>query len=150
MDRGCRQNDQEARIMVHQIPIQLKAKIRGFHLITDELIKHLPVLPETGLLNLFIQHTSAGISINENSDPDVLLDFESVFNKLVPENLTFLKHTMEGPDDMPAHIKSTLTGCSITIPIQNHRLALGTWQGIYLCEFRNQGGARKLLASLYQ
>ena len=106
-------------------------------------------MPQTGLLHLFIQHTAAGLAINENADPSVLVDFESVFTRLSPENATYLTHTLEGPDDMPAHIKSVLTGSSITIPIHNGRLFLGTWQGIYLCEFRNRGGRRSLVATVY-
>lgn len=135
--------------MIVQKEITLPPLPRGFHLITDKITAALPGLPEAGLLHLFILHTSAGLTINENCDPDVLADFESIFNRLVPENLPFLKHTAEGPDDMPAHIKATLTGPSLTIPIVNHRLYLGTWQGIYLCEFRERGGRRKLLASVY-
>jgi secondary thiamine-phosphate synthase enzyme len=109
----------------------------------------LETLPNVGLLHLFIKHTSAGLTINENADPSVRVDFESVFNKMVPENEPFLTHTIEGSDDMPAHIKSTLVGSSVTIPISNGRLNLGTWQGIYLCEFRNHGGRRKLVATVY-
>ena len=109
----------------------------------------LPQLPTSGILHLFIQHTSAGISINENADPTVLMDFEAIFNRLVPENMPSLQHTFEGPDDMPAHIKSTITGVSISIPILNGVLNLGVWQGIYLCEFRNNGGSRKLIATIY-
>ena len=101
------------------------------------------------MLNLFIKHTSAGLTINENADPDVRTDFESIFNKIVPENMPFLTHTIEGPDDMPAHIKSALVGSSVTIPITNGRLNLGTWQGVFLCEFRNRGGGRKLVATVY-
>jgi len=134
--------------MINQKQIRLQARRRGFHLITREVLSQI-ALPESGLLNLFIQHTSAGISINENADPTVLTDFETIFNKLVPENDPDYRHTTEGSDDMPAHIKSSITGVSITIPIQNHQLALGMWQGIYLCEFRNNGGQRRLLATTY-
>jgi len=134
--------------MINQKQIRLQARQRGFHLITREVLSQI-ALPESGLLNLFIQHTSAGISINENADPTVLTDFETIFNKLVPENDPDYRHTTEGSDDMPAHIKSSITGVSITIPIQNHQLALGMWQGIYLCEFRNNGGQRRLLATIY-
>ena len=102
-----------------------------------------------GFVHIFIQHTSAGITINENADPSVRVDFENIFNEIVPENLPYLTHTMEGPDDMPAHIKAALIGHSIQIPITNHQLNLGTWQGIYLCEFRNRAGGRKLIASIY-
>ena len=135
--------------MIQQVTFSLEAKKRGFHLITAEVLRKLPTLPQTGLFNLFIQHTSAGLSINENADPDVRTDFESIFNELVPENLPYLVHTLEGPDDMPAHIKSSLVGASIQIPITNGKLNLGTWQGIYLCEFRNQGGNRKVVATIY-
>lgn len=121
---------------------------RGFHLITTEVIAAISSLPPEGLFHLFIQHTSAGLTISENADPDVRVDFESIFNSLVPENLPFLEHTMEGPDDMPAHIKTSLVGTSISVPIVGGRLALGIWQGIYLCEFRNAGGPRKLIATV--
>jgi len=106
-------------------------------------------LPEKGLLNLFIKHTSAGLTINENADPSVRVDFETIFNKLIPEDDPDYAHIMEGSDDMPAHIKSSLTGVSISIPIVNYRLGLGIWQGIYLCEFRNHGGTRRILATIY-
>ena len=128
--------------------IQLTPKPRGYHIITSEVIKEIP-LPVSGIFHLFIKHTSAGLTINENADPDVRLDFESIFNQLVPENLPFLTHTQEGSDDMPAHIKASIVGNSISVPILEHELALGTWQGIYLCEFRNNGGSRKLIASIY-
>jgi len=101
------------------------------------------------IFHLFIKHTSAGLTINENADPSVRVDFESILNKIVPENEPYLTHTLEGSDDMPAHIKSTLVGSSISIPITNHQLNLGTWQGIYLCEFRNYGGKRQLVATIY-
>ncbi len=135
--------------MIRQINFSLPAFSRGFHLITEEVMSQLELLPKTGMLNLFIKHTSAGLTINENADPSVRVDFENIFNKLVPENLPFLTHTMEGPDDMPAHIKTAMVGTSVTIPISNGRLNLGTWQGIYLCEFRNHGGNRKLVATIY-
>lgn len=134
--------------MVQQIDIVLPAFPRGFHLITDLVKEALPVLPESGLLHLFIHHTSAGLTINENADPDVRIDFESIFNQLVPENMPFLVHTLEGSDDMPAHIKSSLVGSSISIPVKNGILILGTWQGIFLCEFRYKGGQRKLTATI--
>ncbi len=127
--------------------ITLPAFSRGFHLITD-IIEAEIQLPATGILTLFIQHTSAGLTINENADPDVRVDFEQIFNKLVPENMPFLTHTLEGSDDMPAHIKASLVGASVTIPIVDGQLALGTWQGIFLCEFRNHGGQRKILATV--
>ena len=133
---------------MEQHTITLRARSRGFHLITDEIVEHLPSLPKVGLLHVFCLHTSAGICISENADPDVRTDYEFIFNKLVPENMPGLKHTLEGPDDMPAHIKATLTGIDLTIPIRNGQLFLGTWQGIYLCEFRNRGGARRLVATV--
>ena len=136
--------------MIKHHPIQLQAKIRGFHVITQEVLSLIPPLPENGLFHLYIKHTSAGLCINEAADPDVLTDFESVFNNMVPENLPFLVHTIEGPDDMPAHIKSVMVGSSISIPIVNGKLDLGTWQGIFLCEFRNNGGGRKLTVSIYE
>jgi secondary thiamine-phosphate synthase enzyme len=136
--------------MVIHKEINLQSRSRGFHLITSEILSQLDTLPESGILNIFIKHTSAGLTINENADPSVRKDFEQIFNKLVPENLPFLTHTMEGPDDMPAHIKSSLVGSSLSIPIINGRLHLGTWQGIYLCEFRNHGGSRKIIVSIYQ
>lgn len=136
--------------MIQQIPILLPPFERGFHLVTTEITSQLPVLPKTGLLSLFIQHTSAGLTINENADPSVRVDFESVFNhRIMPENEPYLTHTLEGADDMPAHIKATLVGSSISIPITKGRMNLGTWQGIYLCEFRNYGGRRKLIATIY-
>lgn len=134
--------------MMMQKEITLLPYPRGFHLITDQILRGLDELPETGLLNIFIKHTSAGITINENADPTVRKDFETVFNLLVPENQKVYRHTMEGPDDLPAHIKASLTGNSLTIPISNHRLNLGTWQGVYLCEFRNLGGKRKLVLTV--
>jgi len=135
--------------MIQQIDISLPAFSRGYHLIDDLIFNQLPTLPKTGIFHLFIKHTSAGLTINENADPSVRVDFESIFNKIVPENEPYLTHTLEGADDMPAHIKSTLVGSSISIPITNHRLNLGTWQGIYLCEFRNYGGKRQLVATIY-
>jgi len=134
--------------MLTHIEFALPAYPRGYHIITHEVLSQIRPLPQTGHLQLFIKHTSAGLTINENADSDVRKDFESIFNNLIPENLPFLTHTMEGPDDMPAHIKSSLVGSSISIPIINSKLALGTWQGIYLCEFRNAGGPRKLIATI--
>jgi len=134
--------------MIYQKEIELRERSRGFHLITQDIERSLK-LPEKGILNLFIKHTSAGLSINENADPSVRVDFETIFNKLIPENDSDYVHVMEGSDDMPAHIKSSLTGVSIIIPIINFRLGLGVWQGIYLCEFRNQGGARRIIATIY-
>ena len=135
--------------MITQKEFRLTPYPRGFHLITREVLNEIGSLPQVGMLNLFIKHTSAGLTINENADADVRTDFESIFNKMVPENMPFLVHTIEGPDDMPAHIKSTLVGSSVTIPITNGGLNFGTWQGIYLCEFRNRGGGRKLVATVY-
>lgn len=135
--------------MIQQKEILLSPYPRGFHLITQTVLKGLFPLPPQGILHLFIQHTSAGLTINENADPTVREDFEQIFNKMVPENLSFLKHTFEGPDDMPAHIKAALTGSSVTIPITDGSLNLGIWQGIYLCEFRNHAGSRKLIATIY-
>lgn len=135
--------------MIRQTTFTLMSRRRGYHVITSEVMAELGELPAVGFLHLFIQHTSAAITINEAADPDVLVDFESVFNHLVPENLPFLVHTMEGPDDMPAHIKAAMIGHSITVPITNGRLNLGTWQGIYLCEFRNRASGRRLVATVY-
>ncbi len=135
--------------MVEQHNFALPQFPRGFHLITTEIINQVGELPEKGLMNIFIKHTSAGLCINENADPSVRVDFESVFNRLSPENAPYLTHTMEGPDDMPAHIKSVLTGSSVSIPITNGKLNLGTWQGVYLCEFRNRGGSRKIVVTIY-
>jgi len=132
---------------VFQKEISITAKKRGFHLITDEVVSALPEMQQIdqGQVQVFIKHTSASLTINENADPTVREDFESAMNKLVPENAPYYKHTLEGPDDMPAHIKSSLMGSSISIPITNGRLNLGTWQGIYLCEHRNHGGSRMLV-----
>jgi secondary thiamine-phosphate synthase enzyme len=134
--------------MTRQQEIALKQKERGFHLITDEVLSQLEDLPDMGILNLHLLHTSAGLTINENCDPTVRQDFESFFNHLVPETTSFFEHTAEGPDDMPAHIKASLVGTSLNIPISNRSLALGTWQGIYLCEFRNHPSQRKLIATI--
>ena len=134
--------------MIEQIEIKLSPRKRGFHLITGEISSSLPTLPKKGLLNLFIKHTSCALAINENADPDVRLDLETIFNKIVPENAPYYMHTLEGSDDMPAHAKSVIVGTSLSIPITNGRLNLGTWQGIYLCEFRNYGGARRIVATI--
>lgn len=134
--------------MVAQYEIVLPPFPRGFHLITDIVMKQITHLPQTGIFHLFIQHTSAGLTINENADTDVRIDFEGWFNRVVKENESYYRHVMEGSDDMPAHIKSSLTGHAISLPVTNHRLNLGTWQGIYLCEFRNNGGKRKLIATI--
>jgi secondary thiamine-phosphate synthase enzyme len=136
--------------MIYQREIKLPPYKRGFHLITDFILKEISSqLPEKGLLHIFILHTSAGLTINENYDPSVRTDFETIFNNLVPENLPSYTHTAEGPDDMPSHVKSALVGSSITIPITNNKLNLGTWQGIYLCEFRNSAYQRKLIVTIY-
>lgn len=134
--------------MIAQVEITLKPRRCGFHLVTDEIVSQLPTLPKTGLLNLFVKHTSCGLTINENADPDVRADMEGIFNRMVPERQSFYTHTLEGDDDMPAHAKSTLSGVSLTIPITNHRLNLGTWQGIYLCEYRQYGGSRRIVATV--
>jgi len=135
--------------MVEQKEMSLPLFERGFHLITRYVLKELGELPETGLLNVYIKHTSAGLTINENADPTVRQDFEKIFNNIVPENQPYYRHTIEGPDDMPAHAKAAMTGSSVTVPISSGKLNLGTWQGLYLCEFRNRGGKRKLVLTVY-
>ncbi len=136
--------------MIRQIEIELKAKGRGCHLITGEIMRCIAdSMPECGLLNIFVKHTSCGLTINENADPDVRTDLDNILDHIVPENQPYYRHTMEGSDDMPAHAKSSLTGVSLTIPISGHRLSLGTWQGIYLCEFRDYGGPRRLVLTIY-
>ncbi len=136
---------------IFQQPIQLKEKNRGFHLITTEIIQALPQVREleTGICQVFIQHTSASLTLNENADPTVRKDFEMYFNKAVPENDPAYLHDDEGPDDMPAHLKSALLGHSVLIPVRNGKFAFGTWQGIYLCEHRDHGGQRNLLLTLW-
>ncbi len=134
--------------MVRQIEISLPQYHRGYHLITHLIEKELPDLPEQGILHVFIKHSSAGLTINEDADPSVRVDFESFMNELIPENHPLYRHIMEGSDDMPAHLKSSLLGSSISVPISQGRLNLGTWQGIYLCEFRNHGGSRKLVLTV--
>ena len=136
--------------MIDQFKIQLSPKSRGIYLITEEIDELLGSFPEKGLLNLFILHTSAALTINENADPDVRHDFEKYLDHLVQENMPFLRHTVEGPDDMPAHVKASMMDTSLTIPIVNGQLALGTWQGIYLCEFRNKTHQRNILATIYR
>lgn len=135
--------------MIKQIEFTLPAYSRGYHLITNVVLGILKELPETGFLHLFIKHTSAGLSINENADTSVRVDFETIMNRIVPENAPGYLHNMEGSDDMPAHVKSSIIGSSVSIPITDHRLNMGTWQGIYLCEFRNYGGPRKMVATIY-
>ncbi|GHA51320.1 hypothetical protein GCM10007103_34830 [Salinimicrobium marinum] len=136
---------------IYQKEISLSPKPRGFHLVTDEVVRQFPEISEirTGMFQAFIKHTSAGLTINENADPTVREDFENHINEMVPEDQPYYKHTMEGPDDMPAHIKASLMGTSVQIPITNGRLNLGTWQGIYLCEHRNSGGGRKLVLTAF-
>jgi secondary thiamine-phosphate synthase enzyme len=134
-----------------QRQIRLEARPRGFHLITGEIVGALPELDElaVGMLHLLIQHTSASLSLNENASPDVRRDFESWINQAVPERAPYWRHTLEGPDDMPAHIKAALLGPTLTLPVADGRLALGTWQGIYLCEHRDRGGARTVMATAW-
>lgn len=136
--------------MAKQQLLTLPAFPRGFHLITDYIEERLQEISTAGvgLLHIFIQHTSASLTINENADPTVRQDFEAHMHNMVPENAPYFKHTYEGPDDMPAHIKSSLMGCQLTIPVSQGQLLLGTWQGIYLCEHRNQGGQRRLVLTL--
>lgn len=135
---------------MYQTEFSLSAKRRGCHLITNDILRHLPQnLPQTGLLNLFVKHTSCALSINENADPDVRSDMDKILNHIVKENEPYYEHTLEGLDDMPAHAKCSLFGVSITIPITDGRLNLGTWQGIYLCEFRDYGGDRNIVATIY-
>lgn len=134
--------------MIYQKVISIGPFQKGFHLITDLILNELKVLPEKGLLNVFLQHTSAAIAINENADPTVRYDFKTFFKKLVPENFPEFTHTLEGEDDMPSHIKSSILGQSLVIPINNHKLALGVWQGIYFCEFRNNAGKRKIIITV--
>ena len=144
-------NDEERIVSTtwHQTRITLKARPRGFHLVTTEVINQVPELKRMriGLLHLFILHTSASLTINENADPDVRTDMETVFNHVVPEDLP-LVHTIEGPDDMPAHVKASMLGTGLLIPVSDGQLLLGTWQGIYLCEHRNHGGARQIAVTL--
>ena len=135
--------------MISQTSFRLSAKRRGCHLVTGEILSHLPrPLPKVGLLHLFVQHTSCALSVNENADPDVRGDMERILNRLVRENEPYYLHTLEGADDMPAHAKCSLFGVSLTIPLTDGRLNLGTWQGIYLCEFRDHGGERSIVATV--
>lgn len=133
----------------YQRTLQLPGFSRGFHLITDRVVAAVPEIGklQTGLLHVFIQHTSASLTINENADPDVPRDLEASLNAIAPESFPY-DHTVEGPDDMPAHVKSVLLGSSVSVPIERGRLALGTWQGIYLCEHRNRGGRRNLVLTV--
>jgi len=134
--------------MLTQTEFSLSQRNRGFHLITNEIERNLPQLPEAGILHLFIKHTSAALTLNENADPDVQSDMGKIFDKLVKEREPYYDHTLEGSDDMPAHAKSTITGVSLSVPITRGRLNLGIWQGIYLCEFRNRGGNRQIVATI--
>jgi secondary thiamine-phosphate synthase enzyme len=134
-----------------QHEIVLRERPRGFHLVTDEVVDALPELASlrVGIAHVFIKHTSAGLTVNENADPSVRRDFRAWFDRAVPDDAGYFEHTLEGPDDMTSHIKASLTGPSLTLPVSDGRLALGTWQGIYLCEFRERGGARKLTVTLW-
>lgn len=134
-----------------QKEFSLRARPRGFHLVTAEVMEHLPELRdiEVGILHLFIQHTSASLTINENADPDVRGDMERHFNHSVPENAPYYEHTLEGADDMPAHIKASILGAFLSIPIHRGQLRVGTWQGVYLCEHRNHGGSRRIVATIF-
>ncbi|MEH0157826.1 secondary thiamine-phosphate synthase enzyme YjbQ [Limibacter armeniacum] len=136
--------------MYYQRTFKLKPYSRGFHLITREIEEHLSDLSaiEVGMANIFIKHTSASLTLNENADPTVRSDFERHMNKMVPENAPYFEHTYEGPDDMPAHIKSSLMGASVSVPVTNGRLHLGTWQGIYLCEHRNHASSREIVVTV--
>ena len=135
--------------MIIQKEIILPQLRRGYHLITRLIEENLPVLPETGLLHILVKHTSAGITLNENADPSVRIDFNTFLDKMFPDDTRLFIHSDEGSDDMPAHLKSSVIGAEITIPITRHRLNLGIWQGIYFCEFRNSGGARKLVLTIF-
>lgn len=137
-------------MIAHQTTIRLKSRPRGFHLITQEILNEISEIREitTGIAHIFIQHTSASLTINENADPTVRQDFETYFTRAVPEDMSLYKHTFEGPDDMTSHIKSSMLGSSVSIPITNGQFNLGTWQGVYLCEHRNYGGSRKIVVTL--
>lgn len=134
--------------MIRQVEIVLRPRPRGCHLVTEEIMEQLGPLPDAGLLHLLLKHTSAGLCLNENYDPDVRGDLSEIMDRLVPENQPYYEHTLEGADDMPAHAKSVLVGETLTIPVTNGRLNLGTWQGVYLCEFRNRGGSRRIVATV--
>ncbi len=138
-------------MQVIQKELSLRARSRGFHLVTDEIINQIPEINniKAGMCNVFIKHTSASLTINENADPTVRVDFESHMNEMVPEDMPYYKHTLEGSDDMPAHIKASLMGNSVQIPISNGTLNMGTWQGIYLCEHRDYGGSRKVVITCF-
>lgn len=134
--------------MIRQVEITLKPQRRGCHLVTDEIVEQIGQLPETGLVNIFLKHTSCALTLNENFDPHVRSDMNDIYNRLVPEGTSYYRHTDEGEDDMPSHFKSTMTGVSLTIPVSRGQLNLGTWQGIYLCEFRNFGGSRHIIVTI--
>ena len=136
--------------MTIQKEIRLKPKSRGFHLITNEIISQVPEIKEitAGIVHIFIKHTSASLTINENADPTVRLDMETYFNRIVPESASYFQHTLEGKDDMTSHIKSSILGNSVTVPVSNGDLNFGTWQGIYLCEHRNHGGSREIVVTI--
>jgi secondary thiamine-phosphate synthase enzyme len=135
--------------MILQKEILLPPFSRGFHLIDDLVLDALGQLPQTGLLHLFLKHTSAALMLNENADPDVRTDLDTLFNRMAPEGASFYTHVLEGADDMPAHFKSAVLGASLTLPVTDYRINTGTWQGIYLCEFRRHGGRRRLVLTLY-
>jgi secondary thiamine-phosphate synthase enzyme len=136
---------------ITQKKFSLKAKPRGYHLVTDEIIQNIPELRDItkGVIHLFICHTSAGLTINENADPDVRKDFSTFFDSLAPEDVSLYRHTAEGPDDMTSHIKTSIMGNSVTLPLSNGRFNIGIWQGIYLCEHRNHGGSRQIVATIF-
>ncbi len=134
--------------MITQTEFSLRPFPRGIHLVTGAVLEKLPSLPSKGLLHLLIKHTSAALALNENADPDVRRDLNAIFDRLVPENAPFYLHTDEGPDDMPSHAKSVIVGSSLPLPVTGGRLNLGTWQGIYLCEFRDYGGPRRIVATV--
>ena len=136
--------------MARQYTFALRERPRGCHLVTSEVLQHIPSLPQVGVLHLFVQHTSCALSICENWDPSVRSDMTAIYNHLVPENQPYYDHVLEGADDMPAHAKSILTGVSVSIPIAQGQLCLGTWQCVYLCEFRNHGGPRRIVATIIE
>jgi len=148
MDYFCGLLTDKRFCLVTQYYIHLPPFPRGCHLITQKVVEACGTLPDAGLMHLLIQHTSAGLTLNENADPSVRSDMDSFLDHLVPENHPLYTHTFEGSDDMPAHLKTSITGASVTIPITRGRLNLGTWQGIYLCEFRNRGGGRRLVVTI--
>jgi secondary thiamine-phosphate synthase enzyme len=146
-----KEKTEETKMSWHQKELALKPRGRGFHLVTEEVVSQIPEIKniKIGLMQILIKHTSASITLNENFDPDVRTDMEKYFNRTVKENEPWYDHNSEGTDDMPAHIKSTLIGNSLTIPITDGKLNLGTWQGIYLCEHRNHGGSRRIVVTIF-